>query len=278
MNIEVQQALENLRSGDPQAVERALESLQSAVYGFGMKVCGNHEDAEDTAQETLLRLARSLKEFPDARALAVWLYKVAKTQCLMSRRKSKFAPAQMLSLEALMPKPEEMAGAPPKPWPITPEEVVLGREIRDRLEHAVLALPKSYRLVLILRDMEQLNTKEVAEVMEISEETAKMRLHRARVFVRNVLEKYFHAGPRPSPAAAVNGPRKRSALSEFLDGELPVKNCRELEEHLEGCKPCLAYLETLRTTIQACRKYRVHRAPRSSPRVRAALLKAIRKR
>jgi len=213
MNIEVQQALENLRSGDPEAVERALESLQSAVYGFGMKVCGNHEDAEDTTQETLLRLARSLKEFPDARALAVWLYKVAKTQCLMSRRKSKFAPAQMLSLEALMPRPEDVAGAPSKPWPITPEEVVLRGEIRDRLEHAVLALPKPYRLVLILRDMEQLNTKEVAEVMEISEETAKMRLHRARVSVRNVLEKYLHTGPRPSPAAAVKGPRKRSALT-----------------------------------------------------------------
>jgi len=65
-----------------------------------------------------------------------------------------------------------------------------------------------------------------------------------------------------------------AALSEFLDGELPVKHCRELEEHLEGCKPCLAYLETLRTTIQACRKYRVHKAPRPSPRVRAALRKA----
>jgi len=100
MNARVEQALESLRSGKPGDVERALATLQETVYGFGMKVCGVREDAEDTAQETLLRLARQLKEFPDARALAVWLYKVAKSQCLMSRRMSKFAPAQMLSLDA----------------------------------------------------------------------------------------------------------------------------------------------------------------------------------
>ena len=189
MNAQVEHALEILKTGDPQAVEQAIETLQSAVYAFGMKVCGHPEDAEDTTQETLIRLARSLKDFPDARALSVWLYKVAKSQCLMSRRKSKFAPAQMLSLDELMPDRMEAAAPLMKSWAITPEELVLREESRARLEQAVLALPKHYRLVLILRDMEQLDTKEVAEVLEISEDTVKMRLHRARVFVRNELEK-----------------------------------------------------------------------------------------
>jgi RNA polymerase sigma-70 factor (ECF subfamily) len=66
-------------------------------------------------------------------------------------------------------------------------------------------------------------------------------------------------------------------LSAYLDGELPSSNCRELERHLQGCKPCIAYLESLKTTIQACRKYEVRQIPRPSPRVRAALLKAIHK-
>jgi RNA polymerase sigma-70 factor (ECF subfamily) len=190
MNSQVEQALANLKSGNPEDVGRALETLQGVVYGFGMKVCGVREDAEDTAQETLIRLARQLKEFPDARALAVWLYKVAKTQCLMSRRKSKFAPAQILSLDALMPKESGPAAPAVKSWEITPEEIVLNKELRSKLEDAVLALPKPYRLVLILRDMEQLDTREVAEVMGISEETTKMRLHRARVFLRNALASY----------------------------------------------------------------------------------------
>ena len=195
VNAQIEKALENLKSGDQQDIERALETLQRVVYGFGMKVCGSHEDAQDTVQETLIRLARQLRDFPDSRALAVWLYKVAKTQCLMSRRKSKFAPAQMLSLDALMPEQGHASPAAPKSWAITPEEIVLKQELRSRLEDAVLALPKHYRFVLILRDMEQLDTREVAEVMGISEETAKMRLHRARVFVRNALANYIQRRP-----------------------------------------------------------------------------------
>jgi RNA polymerase sigma-70 factor (ECF subfamily) len=200
MNARVEEALESLKSGKPEDVDRALETLQETVYGFGMKVCGVREDAEDTAQETLLRLARQLKEFPDARALAVWLYKVARSQCLMSRRKSKFAPAQMLSLDALMPKESAAATPATKSWEITPEEIVLNKELRGKLGDAVRALPPHYRMVLILRDMEQLDTREVAEVMGISEETVKMRLHRARVFLRNALAGYVQGAQRKEHA------------------------------------------------------------------------------
>jgi anti-sigma factor RsiW len=68
-----------------------------------------------------------------------------------------------------------------------------------------------------------------------------------------------------------------AVLSEYLDGDLPVKNCRELERHLKDCKSCLAYLESLKTTIQACRRLRVSKIPRPSARVRKALHEAIRK-
>ncbi len=66
-----------------------------------------------------------------------------------------------------------------------------------------------------------------------------------------------------------------AALSKYLDGDLPVGSCRKLEKHLAGCKPCVAYLESLKTTIEACRQLPGAKPPRPSPRVRAALLKAI---
>lgn len=203
MQAQVEEAIRILQSGNREDAERALETLQGVVYGFGMKVCGSHEDAQDTAQETLIRLARQLKEFGNARTLSVWLYKVAKTQCLMSRRKSKFAPAQMLSLDDLMPTESDLIHAGTKPREATPEEIVLNDELRERLEGAIRALPKQYRVVLILRDMEQLDTREVAEIMGISEETTKMRLHRARVYVRNALAGYIReaakAASQPTP-------------------------------------------------------------------------------
>ena len=68
-----------------------------------------------------------------------------------------------------------------------------------------------------------------------------------------------------------------AALSEYLDGDLRAKTCKELERHLQGCEPCLVYLDTLRTTIKACRAYRVKKVPKPSKRVRRALLEAIRK-
>jgi len=68
-----------------------------------------------------------------------------------------------------------------------------------------------------------------------------------------------------------------AVLSEYLDGELPEKNCRELERHLKGCRPCIAYLESLKTTVEACRRYRAPRAPALSKQVKAALLEAVRK-
>jgi len=187
----IENALDWLQSGDPGDAERALAILQDAVFGFGMKICGNPADAEDTAQETLLRLARSLTKFPNTRALSVWLYKVAKSQCLMGRRKSKFAPEHMLSLDELMPRTGH-GNKGMNSWAIDPEEGVAQTELRNRLERAILALPKPYRLVLVLRDMEGLDTREVAEVLGTSENTIKMRLHRARVFLRNELNDDFH--------------------------------------------------------------------------------------
>jgi RNA polymerase sigma-70 factor (ECF subfamily) len=64
-------------------------------------------------------------------------------------------------------------------------------------------------------------------------------------------------------------------LSDFLDGELPAKNCRQLERHLKGCPPCIAYLESLKATVEACRRYQAPRAPGPSKQVKAALLAAV---
>jgi RNA polymerase sigma-70 factor (ECF subfamily) len=191
MNTQVEQALEDLKAGGAVRAERALESLASSAYSFAMKVCGNVEDAQDISQETMMRLAPALGRFENPRALGVWLYKVARTRCLMSRRASKFAPRRTLSLSQLMPSSDHAQVA--APWPENPETIVLKEELRKQLEDAVRLLPEPYRLVLVLRDMEQLDTRETARVLRISPATVKMRLHRARMFMRNTLDSYFRS-------------------------------------------------------------------------------------
>ena len=93
MRQEIERAINLLKSGRPDAVEQALTLLQNSVFSFSMRVCQQKEDAEDTMQEVLVKSLPYLKNFDSPRALVVWLYKVAKNHCLMSRRRSKFQPA-----------------------------------------------------------------------------------------------------------------------------------------------------------------------------------------
>ncbi len=95
MRKEIEQAITLLEKKDPKALEHALELLQGTVFSFSMRVCGQREDAEDTMQEVLVKALPYLPKFESPRALLVWLYKVAKNRCLMSRRKSKYAPSRI---------------------------------------------------------------------------------------------------------------------------------------------------------------------------------------
>jgi RNA polymerase sigma-70 factor (ECF subfamily) len=108
MRPEIQQAVLLLQRGDDEALEQALALLQNTVFSFSMRICGQREDAEDTMQEVLLKSVPHLPKFESPKALVVWLYKVAKNRCLMSRRRSKFAPKEDLSLEELMPDRGEL--------------------------------------------------------------------------------------------------------------------------------------------------------------------------
>src|SRR5579864_5829398 len=108
MRSDVEQAIALLKDRGDENLEKALSLLQQAVFAFGMRFCGQREDAEDTTQEVLVKAIPYLPKFENSRALAKWLYTVAKNHCLMSRRKSKFAPRQELSLDELMPDREEL--------------------------------------------------------------------------------------------------------------------------------------------------------------------------
>jgi len=147
---EIQNAIALLHSGRPEAVDAALAILQNTVFSFSMKVCGHREDAEDaedTMQETLLRAAGQLRKFESPEALAVWLYKVARSRCLMSRRRSKFAPRQQLSLEAVLPDRAEFEALTSKDRDGGPEQQLLRAESPQELQQAVLRAPPPYRMV-----------------------------------------------------------------------------------------------------------------------------------
>jgi len=209
MRRELEQALELIRKNGSQALDESLSLLQQTVYSFSMKVCGHREDAEDTAQEVLLKAIPYLSRFESPRAFGVWLYKVAKNRCLMSRRKGKFVPARMLSLEELMPTPEELETITATQEG-TPETSLLAGERSDILLQTIHKIPPNYRLVLVLHDMEEVPTSEIAKILSIEEGTVRVRLHRARLFLRKELGKTaarLPGWPSPRTAGTVVGGR-----------------------------------------------------------------------
>jgi RNA polymerase sigma-70 factor (ECF subfamily) len=268
MRAEIEKAVTLLQSGKPAAMDQALALLQGTVFNFSMKVCGSREDAEDTMQEVLLRSIRYLPRFDSPRALAVWLYKVARSRCLMSRRRSKFAPQENLSLENLMPDRRELFSlslAGRSRSGETPESALLRGEDARRLQEAVRRLPPDYRVILILHDMEQLSGEEIAKITALKPGTVRVRLHRARLFVRRELAgKNGRRAPKlgrasaPAAKSALPRPGRCKAMfaeiSNYLDDALDDALCVQLEKHMDGCEPCKAFLSSLEKTVQQCRK------------------------
>ena len=288
MRSEIEQAVQLLRRGDDAALEEALALLQNTVFSFSMRVCGQREDAEDTMQEVLLKSVPYLARFDSPKALVVWLYKVAKNRCLMGRRRSKFAPLPDLSLEELMPDRLELErlGADGS---INPESFAIRSEEAGRLRAAIRKLPARYRIVLVMHDMEGLTDEEVSEITGLRAGTVRVRLHRARLFVRKELMKGLkhrsakaavpvlasshapssHEHPRPARCKAMF-----AELSNYLDERLDDSLCEELEQHLNGCEPCQAFLASLEATIRYCRTSPMEcRASKKAGRLRKQLLK-----
>jgi len=256
MRADVEKALSALKSG---RVDEGLRLLERTVMSFGMKVCGHREDAEDTAQEVLLRLLPYISKFDNPQAFSVWLYTVARNRCIMSRRTSKFAPKEHLALDELMPTGEELA-ALVTPVRSSPEHAVLRKENAEHIHAALNAIPPQYRLILVLHDMEGLDTPEVVKITGLREGTVRVRLHRARLALRKELSKREHRLDRRKKTASPGSkpPRCRKifdALSEYLDETLDPEMCEELEKHLAGCQPCEAFLSDLEQAVERCRRY-----------------------
>jgi RNA polymerase sigma-70 factor (ECF subfamily) len=262
---EVEQVVQLIQRKDPKSLEEALALLQRTVFSFSMNVCGQRQDAEDTMQEVLLKAVPYLPKFDSSKALMVWLYKVAKNRCLMSRRRSKFAPKEDLSLEELMPDRQELERLSGEAEG-TPEISVLRREDARRLREAVQKLPPEYRLILVLHDMEELSDADIAEITGLRPGTIRVRLHRARLFVRKELARQGRhpISPRtriPAPETKLPAPQGQgrckelfAELSNYLDDALDDSLCEELEKHMNGCQPCKAFLSSLEETIERCRQ------------------------
>lgn len=157
------------------------------MYRFAHRLCGEAETAKDLVQETFLNAYRGLDRFRGDAQISTWLYTIASRACLRMRRKRKGAPERELSLEEFIPTSDGEFRLQIPIDGLSPEAALHNKQLREALDTAINQLPKKYKMVLVLRDMEGVSAKEVGTIMGLNERAVKSRLHRARLFVRRQL-------------------------------------------------------------------------------------------
>lgn len=169
-------------------MERLLMRAQAAAFRFSLLVCGHPEDAEDVMQDALLRTYKHVARIKRPEAFRTWLFRTVRNACLMKRRRRVDEPATMESIGARGDGAEASMGIDVADAGQSPESAAINEWLGGRLRRALAALPGSYRVIVLLREVEGLSTREVAKVTGLSEANVKTRLHRARVMLRNELE------------------------------------------------------------------------------------------
>ncbi len=190
-----------LLGGEAEAFDRFVEHFRSKIFQYSCLMCGQREDAEEVAQETLLKVFENFDQLREPERVRSWVFRIAKNACLMKRRKSVFAPAQELSLDEFLPVVEhegDQVRMQIADWSALPEDQLLRSELGRVLKDAIGALPEIYRSVILLRDVEELSTEETAQILDLSIDNVKTRLHRARLAIRQKLDAYLRAA---APAA-----------------------------------------------------------------------------
>jgi RNA polymerase sigma-70 factor, ECF subfamily len=264
--------LEAARQGDPDSIEALITRYQARVFRFGVRMCGDAEDARDVVQETLLAMARSLRDFRGESSVSTWLYTIARSFCIKKRRRSKFAPAHSISLDG--PEGEHLQGLPDS-GP-SPERSAFGRELGAALDASIQSLDPGQREVLLLRDVEGLSAPEVGTVLGLSVDAVKSRLHRARLAVRQQVAPLLGI-PIDAPSPTSGCPDVLMLFSRHLEGEIGRDTCAEMEAHLEKCGSCRGACESLRRTIALCRATPEREVPASvTDSVRAAIRSVLR--
>ena len=185
------QLIARLQAGDDGAFDEVVRGYGPQLLAVLHRYLPDESDAHDALQETFLSMFKAIGRFAGDSSLGTWLHRIAVNAALMKLRRRRRKPEQ--SLDELLPKftLDGHRAQPRGAWSNVPDEAALGRETRTLVRAAIDQLPEGYRTVLLLRDIEERPTEEVAELLELTPANVKTRLHRARQALRELLDRTY---------------------------------------------------------------------------------------
>jgi RNA polymerase sigma-70 factor, ECF subfamily len=174
-----------VRDGDADLFYELVRPYERRVYSAAFAILRNSSDAEDAAQEAILKAFRHIRQFREEARFSTWLIQIAVNEARMRRRKN-----HADVMEPIADRPDEAGNYVPRDfadWREIPSETLERKEIREKLTEALASLGEIYREVFVLRDMQHLSIEETAEALKISSASVKTRLLRARLMLRDLL-------------------------------------------------------------------------------------------
>ena len=177
------------KAGDISAFEQLVRRYDRNVFRIAQHITQNREDAEDVVQDAFLKSYENLKNFQEQSKFYTWLVRIAVNEALMRLRRRR--PERMVSLDEDVKTEEDSMPREVADWSPNPEQQYSQEELREILSKTIQGLPSSFRTVFVLRDVEGLSTEETAEALGLSIPAVKSRLLRARLQLRERLNKYF---------------------------------------------------------------------------------------
>ena len=177
------------KAGDIGAFEQLVRRYDRNVFRIAQHITQNREDAEDVVQDAFLKAYENLHNFQEQSKFYTWLVRIAVNEALMRLRRRR--PERMVSLDEEVKTDEDTMPREVADWSPNPEQLYTQSELRDILTRTIQGLPSSFRTVFVLRDVEGLSTEETAEALDLSIPAVKSRLLRARLQLRERLNKFF---------------------------------------------------------------------------------------
>jgi RNA polymerase sigma-70 factor, ECF subfamily len=184
--------IDRVQRGENQLFYELVRPYERRVFAAAMAILRNESDAEDVAQEAMLKALRAIRQFRADARFSTWLIQITVNEALMRRRKDRNH-----VIEAIDDRRDEESDYAPRDfadWREIPSEALERKEVRQRLAQALASLDRKYREVFVLRDMEQLNIQETADALGISIASVKTRLLRARLMLRDLLAAGWEQG------------------------------------------------------------------------------------
>jgi RNA polymerase sigma-70 factor, ECF subfamily len=187
-----QDLIARVQRGQTELFYELVQPYERRVYAAALAILRNPADAEDVAQEAVVKALANIRQFRAESRFSTWLIQITVNEALMRRRRER-----TVVMEGIDDRREEETEYAPREfadWREIPSEALERKEVRQRLAKALATLDRKYREVFVLRDMEQLNIQETAEALGISTASVKTRLLRARLMLRDLLAAGWEQG------------------------------------------------------------------------------------